>query len=137
MTDAFHQFAATWYCNYKQTTAVDRLSLLVAAAIVAAATTVVYRSPLLGFKNLPSGDVGTNSWSVKEGENKVKQIAAGTYTFYRDEAAQTTQPQPGTWIVGTMTTPSPAVAQSGNATEQIQAGLQECLNRCDDENECL
>jgi hypothetical protein len=112
----------------------------VAAAIAAgAAADVVHSSPLLAFKNVPSGDVATSAWSTKEGEgkNQAKQGPVGTYTFYRDEKAQVTQPQPGTWIVGTMEAPTVPVAQSGNTTDAIQAGLQQCLNRCDDEDDCL
>lgn len=72
-------------------------------------------APLIGFKNLPSGDVGTNAWSVKG-----KQVSTGTYTFYREEEAL---------IVGTQVA---APQTAGSAPQNLQA----CLDACDDDKEC-
>lgn len=88
-------------------------------------------APLIGFKNLPSGDVGTNSWSLKEIAEKTARglmVTTGTYTFYRDEQAL---------IVGSQIDPVPAVTAAASATDaDLNPKLQECLNRCDEMVDC-
>jgi len=86
-------------------------------------------APLIAFKNLPSGDVGTNSWSLKtdkEKDTKANMVTTGTYTFYRDEQAL---------IVGTQIDPVPLVTAAASVAE-LPSKLQECLNRCDEMVDC-
>lgn len=82
-------------------------------------------APLIGFKNLPSGDVGTNGWSITDAQkkkmNKAKLVATGTYTFYREEQALIV----GAEQVGASIPP-------GTADQD----LQNCLNACDNEVWC-
>mgnify|MGYP001808130157 CR=1 FL=1 len=70
---------------------------LAAAAAAAAADAATLSAPLIAFRNLPSGDVGTNAWSIQadtpaEAQPKVQAkatLATGMYTFYRDDTALT------------------------------------------------
>jgi hypothetical protein len=54
----------------------------------------VCSAPVVGFKAVPSGDVGTNAWSINPdtgkaekkadaAENEVKALASGRYTMYQ------------------------------------------------------
>lgn len=93
-------------------------------------------SPLIGLKNLPSGDVGTNAWSVsKEGSGRklsetvgAKLVSTGVYTFYRDEFGMN------------LGEAVPALNKGYNITQDYtpgaKLGLQECLNACDNEVSC-
>jgi hypothetical protein len=86
-------------------------------------------SPLIAFKNLPSGDVGTNAWSVKsEAGRKLsetvtgKLVSTGVYSFYRDEFGMN---------LGEVV---PAIQKGYNITADASSqGLQNCLNACDNE----
>lgn len=101
-------------------------------------------APLIALKNLPSGDVGTNPWSLRlsdtaadaadgaadagvqsQRRNRAQLVATGMYTFYREELALT---------VGTQEDP----AKYGY---NITAGLggqflQNCLDACDNLSRC-
>jgi len=86
-------------------------------------------APLIGFKNLPSGDVGTNSWSIQSSpkpDTNAKMVTTGTYTFYRDEQAL---------IVGNQIDPPTAITAAANLDE-LPSKLQECLNQCDEVVDC-
>lgn len=81
------------------------------------------RSPLIAYKNLPSGDVGTNAWSEEQPEEvKAKLVTTGVYTFYRDEFGEN---------VGTPVDP---LDKGYNITAGVGPQyLQNCLNACDNE----
>jgi hypothetical protein len=95
---------------------------------------------LIGFKNLPSGDVGTNAWSKsihdgatsgnatsELGRNSAKfvSITTGMYSFYCEERALT---------VGLQVDPSLyGITIPAGTGEQF---LQNCLNACDEVVRC-
>jgi hypothetical protein len=101
----------------------------------------VCSAPLIGFKNLPSGDVGTNAWSKsirdsatsdnatsesdQHNSAKFVGVSTGMYTFYREELALTVGLQVDPSIYG-ITIP----AGTGDRF------LQNCLNACDEVVRC-
>lgn len=90
-------------------------------------------SPLIGLKNLPSGDVGVNAASVPNDhpvkDNLAKLVSTGTYTFYRDEYAL---------VVGDSQNPKTPVAVAASTSDaDVRKSLQECLSRCDDAAQCM
>lgn len=90
------------------------------------------RPPVLALKAVPSGDLGTNAWSVtgqsaptsrgeqqQEQSDKVraKAIASGLYTYYED---------PSGLNIGNVRQAAPGASSF--------TSLQDCANACDDDS---
>jgi hypothetical protein len=74
----------------------------------------LHRAPHVGFKAVPSSDVG-RTWSLSVNTNtSAKSVSAGVYTWWRDD-----------WFneIGTQTAPAGASAFTT---------IQDCLDACDD-----
>lgn len=90
------------------------------------------RPPLVALKAVPSGDLGTNAWSVRgqsastsqreqqqeqSGKVRAKAIASGLYTYYED---------PSGLNIGNVRQAAPGASSF--------TSLQDCANACDDDS---
>lgn len=89
-----------------------KMSLPLSAAFYSA---LPCREPLIGFKAIPSGDIGVNAASVRNGKTRANGVSSGQYTFYQD---------PNALDVGYQTAPA-------NAMSFTQ--LQDCMSACDND----
>lgn len=94
--------------------------LLFVVPVVALLLLPFCRAPIVAVKNMPSGDVATNAWSIKtQKKAAAKAVASGQYSFYRDEFQAE--------ILGQE--PAPGRSQFKS--------LQHCLDACDDDARCV
>lgn len=92
-------------------------------------------APVVGFKAAPSGDVGTNAWSVEDLDKHIKDqndkkavgkaLASGRYTMYQDEKGLE---------IGRWTAEDGRVGQVAPDDASTYTDWQQCLNACDDDH---